>query len=176
MILFTDEKTMFLHEHWVAFGKAESSGHVNKFMDDFFTAWLDRFREMEYLTADSSVQVFVKRRMVKSLREKMEHILDTKTAKEKAILTSLPSAVDFKPCQARDDKAKGPQRYDPIRASLNRGLLPRPTGSKRRRALLDAAVIRPKTAPRQHAASATRIRSLTTALGEKVSTKPRASF
>ncbi|KAF4568039.1 hypothetical protein EYR40_010563 [Pleurotus pulmonarius] len=169
MILYTKEKTVFLQEHWVAFGKAANFGHVDRFMDDFFAAWIGRFREMEYLTADSSVQVFVKRRMVKSLREKMEHILDAKTTKEKAVLISPLSVDDFPPHNANDDKAKGPQRYDPIRASLNRGLLPRATGNKRRRALLDAAVIRPKIIPRQHTASTTRIRSLGKVLNEKVS-------
>ncbi|KAF4564899.1 hypothetical protein EYR36_002842 [Pleurotus pulmonarius] len=148
MITFTPQKTAFLHEHWMAFGQSQHLGTMDAFLEDFFLAWLEHFKEMEYLTAGSDVQVFIKRRMIKILKEKMEEILHGKTPNEKSRLTSPPS---FTIRRAGDHTPKGPQRYDPTRTS--RGLLPRASGSKRRRAHLDASVIVPPSVPRKQVAS-----------------------
>lgn len=78
------------------------------------------------------------------LKEKMEEIHNGKTPNEKIRLTS-PSSFTIR--RAGDHTPKGPQRYDPTRTS--RGLLPRASGSKRRRAHLDASVIVPPSVPRK---------------------------
>ncbi|KAL4261662.1 hypothetical protein AB1N83_010087 [Pleurotus pulmonarius] len=140
MITFTPQKTLFLQEHSIPFAKAELLGVTDAFMDDFFTAWIDHFEEMEFLTADSDVQVFVKRRMLKLLKERLTEIVDTQSLDERTLLAS-PSPIAVR--QARGDIVQSPHRHDPTRALLQRGLLPRASGSKRRRARLDASVVVP---------------------------------
>lgn len=49
----------------MAFGQSQHLGTMDAFLEDFFLAWLEHFKEMEYLTAGSDVQVFIKRRMIK---------------------------------------------------------------------------------------------------------------
>lgn len=73
------------------------------------------------------------------LSDKLKEIYDSKTFSEQTLPKShAPSTI-----RRAGDYAKGPQRHDPTRASLQRGLLPRASGSKRRRAHLDAAVVVP---------------------------------
>lgn len=60
---FTDAKEKFLAENWEAYGIADHLGQTAVFMNGFFDRWVERFHEMEYLTADSDVQRFVRRRM-----------------------------------------------------------------------------------------------------------------
>ncbi|KAF7437490.1 hypothetical protein PC9H_004331 [Pleurotus ostreatus] len=146
MIIFTPQKTAFLREHSILFEKAELLGAGDMFMDDFFGAWIECFKEMDFLRADSDIQTFIKRRMVKLLRDKLTVILNTQTLDEKALL-ALHSPVSIR--KASEDGLEGPPRYNPTRALLQRGLLPRPTGSKRRRARLDASVVVPPIIPKK---------------------------
>ncbi|KAF4572394.1 hypothetical protein EYR36_006896 [Pleurotus pulmonarius] len=156
MITFTPQKTLFLQEHSIPFAKAELLGVTDAFMDDFFTAWIDHFEEMEFLTADSDVQVFVKRRMLKLLKERLTEIVDTQSLDERTLLAS-PSPIAVR--QARGDIVQSPHRHDPTRALLQRGLLPRASGSKRRRARLDASVVVPPIVTPKLTLARTRIRT-----------------
>ncbi|KAJ8697360.1 hypothetical protein PTI98_004170 [Pleurotus ostreatus] len=130
------------------FRKAELLGTVDTFMDEFFSAWIEHFKEMEYLTAGSDIQIYIQRRMVKVLREKMKEILVVDPPSESALLDE-PSSITIRRASESNHINQGPQRHDPTAAYFKRGLLPRPSGSKRRRELLDAAVIRPKILPHQ---------------------------
>ncbi|KAF9496214.1 hypothetical protein BDN71DRAFT_1505911 [Pleurotus eryngii] len=128
MITFTPQKTVFLQEHSILFAKAELLGVTDSFMDDFFAAWINHFEEMEFLMADLDVQVFVKRRMIRLLKERLTGVIDTQTLDERTLLaSSSPIAIR----KALEDTLKGPHRHDPTHALLQHGLLPWASGSKR---------------------------------------------
>ncbi|KAF9487645.1 hypothetical protein BDN71DRAFT_1458258 [Pleurotus eryngii] len=93
--------------------------------------------------------------MLKILSDRLKEIYDSKTFSEQTLPKShAPSTI-----RRVGVYAKGPQRHDPTRASLQRGLLPRASGSKRRRAHLDAAVVvPPPRIARKRTLSMTRIR------------------
>ncbi|KAF4562995.1 hypothetical protein EYR36_003429 [Pleurotus pulmonarius] len=124
-IEFTTEKTAFLEEHWVAYGKSNRLGIRDRFLEEFFAAWLTHFPEMEYLEADSDVQVFVKRRMIKALHERFRAIIEDKAtrAEELAKLKAPWRGVKLEIRKATVKVEKGPRRFNPFRASTEPGTL-----------------------------------------------------
>ncbi|KAF9490485.1 hypothetical protein BDN71DRAFT_1592831 [Pleurotus eryngii] len=118
-IEFTMEKNAFIEEHWAAYGKSNHLGTRERFLDSFFTAWLTHFHETEYLEADASVQVFVKRRMIT-----FKAILEEKTTPEDwAKLTAPWRGIKLEIRKATVKVEKGPRRFNPFRASMDPGVL-----------------------------------------------------
>ncbi|KAF7416439.1 hypothetical protein PC9H_002705 [Pleurotus ostreatus] len=119
---FTDAKEKFLAENLEAYGIADHLGQTTVFMNRFFDRWVERFHEMEYLTADSDVQRFVRRRMQALIEKKLQDVLTTKSADE---LSQLKANSEDPPSPPHGKPEPFIPRYHPLGAALYMGPLRR---------------------------------------------------